>query len=53
VTLVLRAGTVPGLGELWDPRGSDRFEPLLTLPAAQIYKYRTPGSAQPASRGGR
>jgi len=53
VTLVLRAGAIPGVTQLWDPRGSVLFEPLLNLPEAQLYRFRSPEKQQPALQGGR
>jgi hypothetical protein len=53
VTLVLRAGSVPGLEETWDPGGSGFVEPLLKLPQAQLYRIRRPERQPPIPEGGR
>jgi hypothetical protein len=53
VTIVFRAGAVPGLDRLWDPRGSPLVEPLLVLPDAQLYRVRGVAALPPNSVGGR
>ena len=40
VTLVLRAGTVPGLPALYDFGAADRWEPVFSRPAATIFRLR-------------
>lgn len=56
VTLVLRAGSVPGVPELYDPGSSPRWEALFTAPRAQIYRMRSgpdPPALAPAPSGGK
>ena len=53
VTMVLRAGNIPGLDQTWDPSGSSLLEPILTLPAAQLFRYRREEGTRSALHGGR
>ena len=56
VTLVLRAGTVPGLTELYGFGAADRWEPVFSTPAAAIFRLRhaagPSGVKEPASAEG-
>jgi hypothetical protein len=40
VTLVLRAGTVPGLTETFDPTASPLFEAVFSTPRAQVFRIK-------------
>ena len=51
VTMVLRAGAAPGLAHTWDPRGSSLFEPLLILPKAELYRFRSLDNQQAVPEG--
>ncbi len=43
VTLVLRAGHVPGVAERFDPGVSPAWEPVFVRPEAQVFRRRTGG----------
>jgi hypothetical protein len=49
VTMVLRAGSLPGAPALFDPATSTRWEPLFSKPHAQIFRLR--GDGQPPRPG--
>ncbi len=51
VTLVLRAGSVPGLPRLYDPGGSPLWDALFQSPRAQIYRLRPAPPVEVADQG--
>lgn len=56
VTVVLKAGSVPGLSELFDPGSSALFRSVFSRPKAGIYRVEhpagLPGETSPPPRGG-
>jgi len=50
VTMVLRAGSIPGLPELYDFSTPPRWEPVFSRPNASIYRRRPEPSLAPGAR---